>query len=91
MKRRYLSQPRIPGVTRAGSHDALPPFVDEALKRLAQVEGISFSWLKAQIICDWIGVDSKTGELINEDRFARRTGRDGQKSVSARGRAVANR
>ena len=81
MKRRYLSQPRIPGMTRVGSHDALPPFVDEALRHKAEVEGVSYSWLKSQIICDWCGVNSRTAELYNHERFARRVGKNGSKST----------
>lgn len=63
MVAKLRSQPRIKGVTRLPGHSSLPPNVDQNLRRIARQEGRSLSWVKAEIICDWFGINAQTGKL----------------------------
>lgn len=65
------SQPRlVEGHSRAYGFTALPPHVDDELRRISRLERKSVSWVKAEIVCAWFGIDSATGKV---KRMSRRT------------------
>lgn len=66
---RYRTQPRIKGVTRLHSVSALLPQIEEALREIAHNENRSVSWVKAEIICDWFGIDAATGTTKKVRKF----------------------
>jgi len=63
-------QPRIPGVRRRPRHTGLTPTVDDVLNRLARQSRRSRSYVLAEILSDWCGVDVCTGERLQRRRRA---------------------
>lgn len=82
---KLLAQPRVPGVTRLGSHEALPPIVDDALRAEALRAGVTLSRLKAGIICNALGVDHLTCEVIDEERYETHLGRKYKRAAYEKG------
>jgi len=72
----YKSQPRIRGVVRISKGSGLLPVVEAGLESIARMEKKSVSWVKAEIICAYFGLDSATGKPIsNAEREIRTTGK----------------
>ena len=64
MKRRLAFQPRISGVSRVPRPSGLLPIVEHGLQEIARVEKRSVSWVVAEIVCAYFGLDSATGKAI---------------------------
>jgi hypothetical protein len=62
------SQPRIPGVKRQPTSTALHPAVVSGLRAIARREGKSLSWVRAEIVSIFFGVDAATGEIHKKGR-----------------------
>lgn len=65
-KRKLQSQPRIPGIRRIQKSEGLLPVVEHGLEQIARMEKRSVSWVKAEIICAYFGLDTATGKPISE-------------------------
>ncbi len=63
--RRRRFQPRIAGTTRMQRPSGLLPEVEEGLQRIARAEGRSISWVVAEIVCAFFGLDSATGKVLS--------------------------
>jgi hypothetical protein len=64
MFRKLRTQPRIKGIKRLPKVAGLHPDVEYGLKAIARFEGKSVSWVQAEIISDFFGIDAATGKLI---------------------------
>jgi hypothetical protein len=72
-RRRYKSQPRIPGVVREAFFSSLHPHVKHGIRSIADREGRSPSWVMAEIVSMFFHIDCKTGkELIERPRLVDR-------------------
>lgn len=67
MKRRLASQPRLGGSAREPVGTTLPPHVNQALRDISVREGRSLSWVRAQIIYEYLGLD-ETGWFAKNER-----------------------
>lgn len=57
MKRRYSTQPRIPGVRRVPVHSALLPQIEAVVQRDAARFGVSPSWVRAEALAHGLGIE----------------------------------
>jgi len=64
VKFRPRHQPRIPGTTRVQKGSALIPEVYEGLVLIAHEENKTVSWVVDEIVCDFFGIDSRTGRPL---------------------------
>jgi hypothetical protein len=69
------SQPRIAGVRRDPRLTMIHPLIHEGIKMIAEDEGKSESWVVAQIVGDYLGVDAMTGRISRITSFTRRSTR----------------
>lgn len=76
MTRRRTHQPRIRGVTRIPSVGSLHPDVREGLASIAADEGRSLSWVVAEILSAFFGVDCATGQAVGRTMTAAPRGDD---------------
>lgn len=68
MTRKLRSQPRDKqGRTREQKSTRVPPHVTRALKQMAWKEGKSVSWIQAQIVYEFLGLD-ETGWYARHER-----------------------
>lgn len=58
---KYKAQPRIKGIKRVGTHEALLPIVREGLEEIAQKEKRSVSWVISQLVADYFDLEAATG------------------------------
>jgi len=65
------AQPRIPGVVRLPRHTCLHPLVKAGLQDLSDQEERSISYIIAEVISDYFGIDCRTGEIHRRDRLKR--------------------
>lgn len=71
--RPYRHQPRIGGVTRQQRPSGLLPVVEAGLQAIARMEKRSVSWVVAEIVCAYFGLDSATGKVITPAEQHERT------------------
>lgn len=57
MTRKYRTQPRVPGVRRLPMAEAVLPEVRAGLQAIADRERRSVSWVVAEIVSDYFGLD----------------------------------
>ena len=57
-KRRFKSQPRIPGLTRTPSYASVLPDVDKRVEKDAAAYGVSKSWVRATILAEFYNIDA---------------------------------
>jgi hypothetical protein len=62
-KRKLKSQPKIKGITRIPKPSSLHPLVWNGIREIAYYEKRSVSWVIAEIVSDYFGVDAATGEI----------------------------
>jgi hypothetical protein len=55
-KKKYRSQPRIHGVTRTPSYLGLLPELHDHVQLMADMYGVSRSWVEATLLADYFGV-----------------------------------
>jgi hypothetical protein len=70
MKHRPRSQPRLAGSPREPRATCVPPHVTKALRAIALREDKSLSWVTAQIVYDYLGLDETGWYAKNERRRA---------------------
>jgi hypothetical protein len=70
LMKKLKSQPKIKGVIRIPKHSALHPHVWHGLNNISKSESRSLSWVIAEIISDYFGIDAATG--VSHKRNIRR-------------------
>lgn len=71
IKKPAWRQARIPGIAREREFPYLHPFIKEGLKMIAYDEKRSVSWLIAEILGDYLGVNCLTGEITSITKYTR--------------------
>jgi len=66
-------QPRISGLQRIPRPSGLLPVVEAGLQSIAKMEGRSVSWVVAEIIAAYFGLDAATGKVIKKAEQEQRT------------------
>lgn len=65
MKKKLRHQPRIKDVSRIPKVSSLHPLVQNGLEVIARKENKSYSWVIAEIVSDFFGIDCETGVIVN--------------------------
>lgn len=58
------NQPRIIGITRIPKHSSMHPDIWESIREIAKSEKRSVSWVIAEIVGEYFGIDCLTGKTI---------------------------
>jgi hypothetical protein len=72
MFRKLHSQPRIKGIKREFKVTGLHPYVEEGIRSIAHFEGKTTSWVIAEIVSDFFGVDAVTGKIESIEKLMRK-------------------